>query len=333
MMRKHRLLLILWAVLLLAARPALAETDQEPADLPFTDTYLKAGLVAATGGVPVAPALGLQDLGFSLEVSGLLAPVTLSGEPADAAFIQIDGRYRLPLGWEDWFPWLGAGLARARVVSRDETASLSVEATVPTLALGVERAFAPASGWTAVGEVRYQAWPHALTLSDGASPGRWSLGLGLLYRWELPESVRESALKRRAVERAMALGAWEPQGPSVSASGRVSTTTLYGVTIRNGRWSASADLESGVGSFTIEATVNGKRESFTISSSNARYRGGRLVLSETLTAWSEGKPVTAAVTVQISRSSMRLSVSARRSDGLRASASLRGRTTSFQRDL
>lgn len=114
----------------------------------------------------------------------------------------------------------------------------------------------------------------------------------------------------------------------VSASGRVSGVSLP--MSASGSWQFSADLVNGTASVYLSGSVDG--ESGSIGFSNARYvsfDGTTLSAEFTETATHEGKRVRGTIYVSASPTSFSLSISARRSDGLSASASIYGTTSQF----
>lgn len=88
---------------------------------------------------------------------------------------------------------------------------------------------------------------------------------------------------------------------------------------------------TGTASVHLDGTADGERGS--IGFSNVRdisIVGNSLWVTFVETEYHEGKPVRATIHVSVSPGGFSLSIDARRSDGLSASASLYGSTTSFE---
>src|SRR5690606_35178568 len=155
----------------------------------------------------------------------------------------------------------------------------------------------------------------------------WLVGAGLEWRFPLPEGTAGPALGAGGTAgsgRAAAAGS----AAAVHASGTISRISLP--MSASGRWEFSADLVRGTASVYLEGTVDG--ESGAIGFSNATrvsFSGSSVSATFEERDTHEGKPVWAVISLSVSERGFSLSITARRSDGLSASASVSGRTSRF----
>lgn len=303
-----------------AASPAEAGasvTDASPAEAPLTvpaRSALGLGLSMFAPGVPfVGAALYTDNVAFLVE--GIEAVHSLFDFDARTRVIVASARYRLPLAWNDWRPYGDVGF----VSVRSDVSGLNVSAWGFTVGAGVERPLNESGTWRLRSEARY------VKLLDRP---HWLVGAGLEWRFPLPEGTAGPALGAGGTAgsgRAAAAGS----AAAVHASGTISRISLP--MSASGRWEFSADLVRGTASVYLEGTVDG--ESGAIAFSNATrvsFSGSSVSATFEERDTHEGKPVRAVISLSVSERGFSLSITARRSDGLSASASVSGRTSRFE---
>lgn len=268
-------------------------------------------------GVPfVSAGLYSDDLAFTVE--GIAADHSMFGFDARTRVIMASARYRVPIAWHDWRPFADVGL----VSVQSHAAGVDISAQGFTVGTGVERRLGDGHAWHLRGEARY------VRLLDES---HWLVGIGLEWRLGLPDSGSGGGRSGRSrVGGRVAGGAGGmANAASVSASGSITGVSLP--VSASGQWDFSADLVRGTASVSVDGYVDGEGGSYGFS--NARqvsFDGTTLTATFVESDTHEGKSVRATISVSASPSGFSLSIDARRSDGLSASAGISGTTSHFE---
>lgn len=273
---------------------------------------LGVGVTMSTLGVPfLSAALHADDV--TLGIEAVEAEHSLLDTKARTRIILALARYRLPIAWHDWRPAADIGLVSVSA----HTGGVQVGATGFTVGAGVERPLSADGFWYLRGEARYV---RLLNRSH------WMAGIGVEWRLPLPGLGAAGSVGRGPGGDGAGVTV---AADAVSASGSITSVSLP-VSV-SGRWELYADPKRRTAWVFLEGTVNGESGSYGFSDATEVYFDGR-TLSATFVERTthEGMDVTGTVYVTASPTGFSLSVSARRADGLSASASISGTTSSFE---
>lgn len=298
-----------------AAAAAEHETDQDDTtpDAPVGRPRGMLGL-GATLRAPGVPFFGaaLHTDHLTLSVEGIAADHSMFGIDARTQVLLGLARLRSPIAWHDWAPFADVGF----VTVKSHAKGVDIGATGYTIGAGVERPMGSTGNWYLRGEARY------VRLLDEP---HWLAGVGVEWRLRLPEMMSRGG----AGGRHAASVAGQYNVAAVHASGTVTGVSLpYNV---SGSWEFSADFVNGTASVFLDGSADGESGSYAfVDATRVSFNGSSV--SATFIEWDthEDKPVEATISVSASPGGFSLSISARRSDGLSASARLYGTTSSFE---
>jgi len=305
-----RLFPILVGVSLVLCPAAAADADEAPA-APLRNAF-GLGVSVRTLGVPfLAAALYSDDLTLTVEAGE--AQHTLLDVEARTRLIMGLARYRLPIAWNDWRPAADLGFLTVSA----QAAGVELGASGFTVGAGVERPLTADGSWHLRGEARYI---RILNRSH------WLAGISLERRFRLPDSPAAPGLGGAGSPGQATTGV---PVAAVSASGRITRVSLP-MSV-SGSWEVYADLRTRSASLFLEGTADGVSGSYGFSNATwVSFDGRTLSITFEESATHEGMPVRGTVYVSVSPASFSVSISARRSDGLSASAGISGVTTSFE---
>lgn len=311
------------------ATPAESEKVPEPAETgPIrvaARNRLGVGAQFRLPGVPLLSAgLHMGDVSFSIEGIGGVHDVLDLQAASRIMFGMV--RYRAPLAWHDWFPFIDGGI----VSVRSDVEGVTLSAPGAALGIGVERAVGGGEGRQ--NPLALRADVRVLRLLQET---HWLAGIGLEWRFDLPRTTGGGRRDNGAAPGGTRGGTQRGPAPdtpgqitAVEAAGTITGTSLP-LSVR-GEWSLAADAHTEAADFSASGTVDGDFGSIGFSNpSRLRFHDDSVEATFVEFDQHEGLDVTATVTVTVSRTDMSLHVSARRADGLSASATLYGSTAQF----
>ena len=308
----QKILIIVLVLIFFSSFSLMAEENE--AELGLEEADLTARLNLINGFFPLAAVEARQDfLGLVFGYSRL--PLSYEGEATTASIRHYGGRLYSPLSYRETDFYLGGGMLSAKI----DYQGVTINVRGSKFTAGFER---PLIGdnlrWG--GELGYLHLPAKELDSQ--------LLFALQIGYQTSISWDPSA---RAELEEFEYGEWE-EGKvprSISASGSINRTSIPGSV--SGRFNIQANLEEGRGRVSVSGDSSHGPFSYS-NSGRVRYTGRGVVLTISDSFYDGELLVRGTANITVTSSSFRVRATLRREDGVSASATLSGSTSSFSEE-